>query len=123
MGGAVPTKKWGGSWEHSDRRSQSSASRTEATPRTARPPGRDRRGRSAEHPGGGMTPTDVIEILGTANPLPRGVAAALPLSAGESELLRGIVADRSGTTVRAVRVHRRVRRKFSLGLAVAVAAV
>jgi hypothetical protein len=70
-----------------------------------------------------MTPTDVIEILGAANPLPRGVAAALPLPAGESELLRGIVADRSGTTVRAVRVHRRVRRKFSLGVAVAVAAV
>jgi hypothetical protein len=69
-----------------------------------------------------MTPTDVIEILGTANPLPRGVAAALPLPVGESELLRGIVADRSGTTLRGVRVHRRVRRKFALGLAVAVAA-
>lgn len=70
-----------------------------------------------------MTPTDVIEILGAANPLPRDVAAALPLPAGESELLRGIVADRSGSTARAVRVHRRVRRKLALGLAVAVAAV
>jgi hypothetical protein len=69
-----------------------------------------------------MTPTDVIEILGAANPLPRGVAAALPLPVGESELLRGIVAERSGTTVRSVWVHRRVRRKFALGLAVAVAA-
>src|ERR1700752_504804 len=70
-----------------------------------------------------MTPTDVIEILGAANPLPRGVAAALPLPTGASELLRGIVAYRSGTTVRAVRVHRRVRQKFALALAVAVAAV
>src|ERR1700683_863349 len=69
-----------------------------------------------------MTPTDVIEILAAANPLPRGVAAALPLPAGESELLRGIVADRSGATAPAVRVHHRGRRKLALGLAVAVAA-
>jgi hypothetical protein len=70
-----------------------------------------------------MTPTDVIEILGAANPLPGGVAAALALPAGESELLRGIVADRSATTAQAVRVHRRRRRKFALGVAVAAAAV
>src|SRR5690242_5549993 len=70
-----------------------------------------------------MTPTDVIEILGSANPLPNGVAAVLPLQDGESELLREIVADRHGTTVRAARVQRRVRRKFALGLAVAAVAV
>jgi hypothetical protein len=70
-----------------------------------------------------MTSTDVIEILAAANPLPRGAAAALPLSALEPELLRGIVADRSGAPVRAVRVHLRASRKFALGFAVAAAAV
>ena len=70
-----------------------------------------------------MTPTDVIENLGAANPLPARVAATLPLQAGESDLLRGIVAEPYRAPDRAVTVHRRARRTVMLGLAAAAAAL
>lgn len=70
-----------------------------------------------------MTPIDVIEALGAANPLPGSVAAALPLQAGESELVRQIMADRPDPQARPVVVRRRRGRLLALGLAVAAAAV
>jgi hypothetical protein len=70
-----------------------------------------------------MTPAEIIEVLGAANPLPRGVAATLPLQAGEAELVRGIVSDRYSTLGRVARPRRRSRRRVVLGLAVAAAAI
>jgi len=70
-----------------------------------------------------MTPTDIIETLGAANPLPTSVAARLPLQVGESELLRGIVAERDNGSTKAVKVHRRAQRGVVFSLAAAAAAV
>src|SRR5579875_653256 len=70
-----------------------------------------------------MTPTDVVETLGAANPLPAALAAALPLQGGESDLLRGIVAERYSAPDRVVTRHRRARRRMVVGLAAAAAAV
>ncbi len=70
-----------------------------------------------------MTPTDIIETLGAANPLPARVAATLPLQVGESDLLRGIVAERFDAPTKAVTVRHRVRPRIVLSLSVAAAAV
>jgi|SRR5579875_844600 len=63
-----------------------------------------------------MTPNDPIKALRNANPLPGTAAARLPVRAGESELLRRIVAYNAPHTSRL-----RPRRRFALAFAAAAA--